>query len=503
MLGRAVLACRCPALSRPPIAAFSTSPGVLKRKPKQWSKPNLNDRIASTQSVSRLLDVYAKDNLQFTRLHLAMTASRLGKLRTPYHKFADVDKQIFHDLASELTRRLPELTARDFSNALHGLTRARAPDSVISALIDYFVSEMDLDEFQLTELSMVVHGLASNRFSAQSCAAFNHVEDRLVELITNDRGVGPQHVANIVWSYATAGAYGASVYGAAETYVATHGLDDFKPQELGNLIWGFMRSHPNHGSFVFEAVADHLEARPLQDFTTQNIGNIVAGFAKADQGLSTTVLEAVVQHMTQRLPDWLAKPQNLCNALWALALFEATDLVPLKSVLDGLSTVQLGLLEKRQLYQFMLEASLASDAPLTTLYPSLYAATRAAMMADDSSRESGRSAFVPAGLDAVTRALEDRHLHFEINVMTDIGYTADVEVHWPVAAHRDHGVLIMIDGPSRYWKRKMRLRSRMKKRHLTGSGYHVLSFPYFALSEETIDAALDELERQLTRDRKA
>ncbi|OQR92867.1 hypothetical protein ACHHYP_03134 [Achlya hypogyna] len=477
MLGRIVDRLLQPRLSQP----FSSAT--------RRYRPKLSTRLAQAPTPSRLLEVYAKECHGFGRLHLAMTANYLGKLRVPSHRYSAHDKQLFAQLTTQLLEHSAELTPRDLANAVHGLAKVRAPDAVLQELAQLFVLSLDPAAFSTTELVMVVHAFATARFAAELSPVFAHAESELLVRLASD--ADPQHAANMLWSYATAGAYASPIFDAVEEYVLSADLAAFKPQELSNVVWSYMRSHVQHSSPVFAAVGAHLAERGLQGFTPQNVANVVAAFAKADQPLPDAVLEAAVEHLQRDLPAWLSTPQNTANLLWALSILEATHLVDSDAVLRGLSQrlPKLQLREKCQVHQFMLEAMTATGEQLHEAHAALFQSTRAAMHSD---QDAGRSGFLHSGLARLSAALAARRIPFDTHVRTELGYEVDVKLRVAVAAEV-RGVVVMIDGPSRFVRRQERGRSLMKKRHLRAFGYHVVSFPYYELTDAAMDDQLDQI----------
>jgi hypothetical protein len=66
--------------------------------------------------------------------------------------------------------------------------------------------------------------------------------------------------------------------------------------------------------------------------------------------------------------------------------------------------------------------------------------------------------------------------------ITDIGYFVDIAIEKHVGGKP---LLIEVDGPSHFINKRETMESKMKKRHLSQSGYTVVSIPHFEWKQHT------------------
>lgn len=192
-------------------------------------------------------------------------------------------------------------------------------------------------EFKPQELANTVWAIATTGFVPENevefwDAAVQAMGDKLqVAELSSGRPSSPAHefaqpqnVANVVWSIAKVlpGGCSANVRGHFFEIVARvsiESIDEFNPQELGNVAWSFATARESSDPLL-DAIARAAKSK-LPRFIPQNLANIVWAFATAGRGAPSSLdidfFQAVARESIRRLSEF--KSQELANTAWAFA----------------------------------------------------------------------------------------------------------------------------------------------------------------------------------------
>ena len=129
----------------------------------------------------------------------------------------------------------------------------------------------------------------------------------------------PQHLSNIVWSYATSGESHPQLYRKfGDHIVGMKDLGLFKPQELSNIIWAFATAGESNPK-LFSKFGNHIVAmRDLGAFLPQHFSNIVWSYATAGES-HPQLYNKLTNHIVAMKDSSGFKPQELSNIIWAFA----------------------------------------------------------------------------------------------------------------------------------------------------------------------------------------
>lgn len=128
------------------------------------------------------------------------------------------------------------------------------------------------------------------------------------------RSLPPRDLANIVWSFASAGRHNVAFFNLlADASIAR--INDFTPQDLSNTAWAFATvRHPYKP--LFEAIAG-ASLRILHAFTPQAIANLMWAFAVVRIDNAEELMDVASKEAMRRLESFL--PAHLSMMAWALA----------------------------------------------------------------------------------------------------------------------------------------------------------------------------------------
>jgi hypothetical protein len=248
----------------------------------------------------------------------------------------------------------------------------------ISSLLGRFITRDILPTAKPQELANTLWALATLGSSSSSAAVGAAVKQHadaisrlLGRFISSDilSASKPQDLANVIWALATLGSSSSSA--AVEAAVAQHSnavsrllarftsrdiLPAAKPQELANTLWALATLGSSSSSAAVEvAVSQHPDAISsllarfisrdiLPAAVPQALANTLWALATlGSSSSSAAVTAAVAQHadaISRLLGRFIsrdmlptAKPQNLANTLWALAVLSEAGLIAQQSQL--------------------------------------------------------------------------------------------------------------------------------------------------------------------------
>mmetsp|Transcript_20318 Transcript_20318/g.63830 ORF Transcript_20318/g.63830 Transcript_20318/m.63830 type:complete len:724 (-) Transcript_20318:284-2455(-) len=196
-------------------------------------------------------------------------------------------------------------------------------------------SSRRFDEFKPQELANTIWAVATTGFGPRPQFWDAAVEAMIAKLEgsaelrtsrTNPPAATaqPQNVANFVWAVAKVLPGGGPSPDARRRLFATvaavsiEHIDQFNPQELGNVVWAFATAR-EPAETLLDAVAD-VAGRKLPRFIPQNLANVAWAYATAGRGRTPRdvgFFEAIAAESRRRLADF--KPQELTNLAWAFA----------------------------------------------------------------------------------------------------------------------------------------------------------------------------------------
>jgi hypothetical protein len=279
----------------------------------------------------------------------------------------------------------------------------------------------------------------------------------------------PQHLSNIVWSYATSRETHPQLFKIfGDHIVAMNDFGLFKPQDFSNIVWAYATSGESH-PLLFQKLAHAAIARS-NNFNPQDIANLTWAYATVgliDQHLFTSFAPAVKSVLIQ------CSSQALANFSWAYAVANVndpslfnTDFVAALQAnnVDGFVREALFQLHQWQLWQDELKSGI-------NLPPAL--------------REKCRQAFnlrlpQPSNFqDDVVHVLSSIGMLPEEEVLATCGYRLDALV-------KVNGmkVGIEVDGPSHFINGEPTGSTLLKRRQVsTLDGIRIVSVPYWEWNE--------------------
>jgi Leucine-rich repeat (LRR) protein len=125
-----------------------------------------------------------------------------------------------------------------------------------------------------------------------------------------------QSLSNLTWAYAKV--KGIKVDVQLLDDIANRAIpimDDFAPQWLANVAWGFATLNHKAPS-LFDAIADAAQARSIEEFAPQALSNLILAYAKMNHN-SPALFDVIAQAAQVRINEF--KPQSLSNTAWAFA----------------------------------------------------------------------------------------------------------------------------------------------------------------------------------------
>ncbi|MES1918652.1 hypothetical protein MHBO_000589 [Bonamia ostreae] len=123
----------------------------------------------------------------------------------------------------------------------------------------------------------------------------------------------PQHLAILVWSFATMNLSDRILFGKVALKAIIE-IQKFSPQNLSNLAWAFAKMNYCE-ELLFKNIASQA-VKTIKEFAPQNISNLIWSFGALKIG-ETELLEKIIDESLKRLEEF--NTQNLSNLAWSLA----------------------------------------------------------------------------------------------------------------------------------------------------------------------------------------
>eukprot|EP00899_Mesostigma_viride_P016496 jgi/Mesvir1/24848/Mv22084-RA.1 len=245
----------------------------------------LNGRIMEMRTGDAVMDLVERawrDGVALNGVNMVTAVTCIARVSQGRGLITRVGafKQLLEAIWAELRERPGSFGPREVANLAHGLAKLAKLDKVEAAVT------RGLDTL---EGEILRRGL--------SC--FN-----------------PQHIANTLWAYATAGRGSRRLYSAVQALILSRGLASFKPQEIANTAWAFATSGYSDPA-LFAVVESEVLRVSLRAFNAQGISNTLWAFATA--GYTREGLYAAVEReiSTRQLSEFT--PQGIANIVWSFA----------------------------------------------------------------------------------------------------------------------------------------------------------------------------------------
>ncbi|EJK73140.1 hypothetical protein THAOC_05252, partial [Thalassiosira oceanica] len=184
-------------------------------------------------------------------------------------------------------------------------------DSIARSAVDM------LNEFDARHLSNLVYsfGLVEYNPDIGGETLFNVFGEAAGKILHTFK---PQELSNMLWAFVKVDADNSRLFHETGGVISGMDLDSFKPQELANIIWSFAKSGES-GPELFQALGNHIaRLNSLDPFKPQDLSNTAWAFATA--GVSHPELfKKIGNHGAGQDRFDSFKPQNLSNTAWAFA----------------------------------------------------------------------------------------------------------------------------------------------------------------------------------------
>jgi hypothetical protein len=223
-----------------------------------------------------------------------------------------------------------------------------------------------LDKFKAQELNNLAWGFA--RLGHRSEQAEKLFVGVAKELSQRTWQFKPQDIGTTLWSLATAGCFDFRAFRAGSSRLNLRQIRSFKPQEMSNTVWalataGFAPEHSrafdttlvpssqrpsrdmitqDHITECFAAVAGEAMRRP-QDFKDQELKDVLWSFSKAGVR-HPSLFQKVAKHLVGSNGRGLStfSSQGLGNTLWSYAKQAQLSLEVIESLGDSVKLVSTG-----------------------------------------------------------------------------------------------------------------------------------------------------------------
>ncbi|KAL3798158.1 hypothetical protein HJC23_005719 [Cyclotella cryptica] len=168
-----------------------------------------------------------------------LNAMTLCQLANSFAKAGHYDKELFQTISDCTIPILSSFEARNFSNLAYAFALAKR-----------------------------------NPKCEDGSTLLDEIEN---ECIPKLRTASPQHMANVLWAYATLEYHCPDLFHAV-AQEAKGRLREFKPQHLCNVAWALSK-YPPSSMEIFDAISREVVSRGLQSFTGQGVAILANSFA--------------------------------------------------------------------------------------------------------------------------------------------------------------------------------------------------------------------------------
>ncbi|KAJ1457291.1 hypothetical protein M885DRAFT_130127 [Pelagophyceae sp. CCMP2097] len=232
----------------------------------------LNKQLVSTETAGDVLALFEDNGADYDFMNIATSFHRLGVLGRSFDKSSE---PLLHKLVDRATSSIisesSKWSTQGLANACWGIAK--------------------IGNVEAPALFAAVAAVASKKI-----ATFN-----------------PQHLANTVWAYATAGVAAPALFEAVAAE-APKKIATFTPQDLANTVWAYATAGVAAPA-LFEAVAAEAPKK-IATFTPQNLANTVWAFAKTGV-VAPALFEAIAAESSKKIATFT--PQHLAMTLSAYA----------------------------------------------------------------------------------------------------------------------------------------------------------------------------------------
>jgi len=384
-------------------------------------------------------------------------------------KGSKIKQFIFTEITKASTPILHEFDARHLSNLIYsfGLVEEVVPVEDGSTLFDVFAEQVisfdNLNEFLPQHLSNISWAYATA--GATHHQLFEEVADHIVQL-DNLNEFWPQALSNTVWAYATLDEQHPKLFKKVADHIVTlDKLDKFNGQDCSNTVWAFATAGESHLQ-LFNKLADEAIKRQ-HEFTDQGTANFLWAYASNGQ-VDEHLFSSLVPSVKDNLDKYNA--QELANVAWAysVANVNAPSVFNKEFINACLRNEESFELEElRQLHQWQLwQEELKSDISLPS---SLQKRCYEAFVSQDPTQSKLQ--------DDVVSILSSLGLQPQEEVLLKSGYRIDA-----VVEVNGKQIAVEVDGPSHFLGRSSeRTGSTILKHRQVAAldGMTVVSIPYW------------------------
>ncbi|EJK77204.1 hypothetical protein THAOC_00981, partial [Thalassiosira oceanica] len=172
-----------------------------------------------------------------------------------------------------------------------------------------------LDKFDARHLSNLIYsfGLVERNPDIEGETLFNVFGKTAVKILHTFK---PQELSNMLWAFVKVDAKNSRLFQETGGVISGMDLDSFKPQDFAIILWSFAKSG-KADSKLFQALGNHIVTRSLNDFWPQDVSNIVWAYATAGES-HPELFKNIGNHAAELDMDSF-NPQNLSIIAWAFA----------------------------------------------------------------------------------------------------------------------------------------------------------------------------------------
>jgi RAP domain/FAST kinase-like protein, subdomain 2 len=318
----------------PPRRSFaSTSQSNIdqSRKAKQDGERSGKQHKELGLTVSDTLDDYMQNHEELEPYQVAATWNKIGKAVQKSRKAEQ--RQSFWIDHNAILQTLVDKTIQS-ADQFNGRSIATVTHSLVKVL-HLTKSKKSLDGELLSLWNTLLHQtmlcIQSGSFNAQSLSnliwaygkAANGimkvpVDSRLLDALADKAELCvddfvPQGLSNVAWGFATMNHKAPSLFDAISD-AAQASMDDFNPQTLSNSAWAFA-TLKHEAPLLFDAIASAAPAC-IGNFTPQALSNTAWAFATLKHE-APALLDAIARAVPVQIQDF--KPQELSSTAWSFA----------------------------------------------------------------------------------------------------------------------------------------------------------------------------------------
>ncbi|OQR99853.1 hypothetical protein ACHHYP_04246, partial [Achlya hypogyna] len=305
-------------------ASFATQPLDLNASgPKRKDNSRINGQLINAESSKELLTIFNENREHFNIVNITTLLNQLGKVHRLHATASSYDEALFREALAKCVQNTAKMDLRAMGTVLHALAKMSRRDDAgfLDAVLIRVRSSDVLTGAAPIAVSNVVWG--AEKLGCRDRSFYHQIARHVRQLNVAQRAeYSPIALANISMAFAKAGMSDApgSLYETVERVVKSRDLATFEPQHVANILWSFA-SVQRFESPLFSLVEAHLESRPLHDFHGHVLGSVAMSFAKQARGRvskHTIFFARLDAHLTEAVIKSLSSG-TIANLLWSFS----------------------------------------------------------------------------------------------------------------------------------------------------------------------------------------